>query len=200
MTTLCYRLSKVLLLLILKVILRIKIKVKGLEFIPKKGAFLLISNHLSYLDPPIVGISCPRPLIFLARKDLFDIRFLGPWMRAVGVVPLMPESGDIKAIKGAIKALKKGNVVAVFPEGARQAATESSFQNIKKGFLLLAKKPNVPIVVAKVTGSEKAWPRDSKCIKRGTEVEVSFSKPLMIGSFEDYEQELKTLKAVFAKL
>ncbi len=200
MNTVCFYISAFFISLVLKLVMRIKVKAKGTELLPRTGACLLICNHLSFLDPCVMAMVTPRALNFMARKDLFDIRLLGSWMRASGVIPLSRDKVDFKAIREAMRALKKGRVVTIFPEGTRQHSLEESFSNIKKGFLLLVKKSNVPIVVAKISGTEKAWSKSEKKIRRGTKIEVSFSEPFMIGKAYNYEEELERIKEIFAKL
>ena len=81
-----YRISRILLLLLLKIFFRLE--VKGRENIPHADGFILASNHLSYLDPTVLGVACPRPLNFMARHDLFAIPIFGAFIRSVGAIPI----------------------------------------------------------------------------------------------------------------
>lgn len=195
-----YYLCRFILALILKLILRIRLEVSGREYIPKTGPFILISNHLSFLDPSIVGVACPRWIAFLARQDLFDNFFLGTLMKSIGVISIRRDSADLGAIKKALKILKSGNALAVFPEGSRQNNPQDSFQNIKKGFLLLARRAGVPIVAAKIYGSEKCLGKSENRIRRGIQIRVNFSKPFAIGRNEDYDVALKRFEQVLVDL
>ena len=121
-------------------------------------------------------------------------------MKSVGVLSVKRDSADLSAMKTAIRALEKGEVLAVFPEGTRMSDPAMSFKEIKRGFILLAKKAGVPIVAAKIYGSEKAIPRDSSKINRGVEIKVFFSQPFTIGEDEDFNQALGRLQTVLAQL
>lgn len=195
-----YYISRFIIELILKFGFGIKFKVSGQEFIPKKGACLVISNHLSYLDPLVIGLNCRRILTFMARQDLFDNWFLGAWMKTVGVLAIKRDSADLKSIRNALRVLARGRALAIFPEGSRQEDPNASFRQIKRGFLFLAKNSGAPIVAAKIHGSEKALPKHAKKINPGVEIEVVFSQPFRISKDEDYALALERLEAVLGKM
>lgn len=136
----------------------------------------------------------------MARQDLFSRRILGLWMKSVGVLPVKRDSADLSAMKRSIMALEKGEVLVVFPEGTRINDPTLSFKEVKRGFILLAKKAKVPILAAKIYGSERAIPRDSNKINRGVEIKIFFSQPVMIGEDESYEQALARFQAVLGRL
>ncbi len=195
-----YYFSRFLIYLLIKFIYRFKVKVIGKENIASTGPFILISNHLSFLDPALIGTSCKRRFVFIARQDLFENKFLGAWMRWVNVIAVKRDSPDLKAIKLSISALNKGEALLMFPEGTRQEDSGESFQSLRKGFLLLAKKAKVPIVVAKIYGTDLAWPRNAKKINRGTEITVKFAKPFILEDNEDYPQGLSRLQSALGGL
>ncbi len=196
----CYYICRFLVVCILRFIFFFKLEVSGREFLPKKGPFLIIANHLSYLDPLVVGISCPRRIVFLAREDLFKFLPLGLWMKSVGVIALRRDSADLGAFKESIKQLKEGNVLTMFPEGRRIADPDMSFKEIKRGFLLLAKKADVLIIAAKIYGSDKALSKEEKWIKFGIKIRVNFSPPFFIANDEDYDTALRRFDEVVSKL
>lgn len=195
-----YIFSRFIFYVVSRFVFSLKYDVRGREYIPKKGAFLLISNHLSFMDPVAIGINCPRILTFMARRDLFDKRIFGAWMRSVGVIPIKRDSADLKSIKDSLRLLENGRAVVVFPEGRRLGSPQESFHDLKRGFLLLAKKSGVPVIAAKIEGSEKAMPKDTNRIQAGSKVKVTFSKPFFIARDEDYNEALKRLEAVLATL
>lgn len=195
-----YILSRFIFEVVAKFVFFIKFDVRGQEHIPKKGAFLLVANHLSYMDPVAIGVNCPRILTFMAAKDLFNKRFLGTWMKSVGVIAIKRNSADLKSIRDSLSLLDKGHAVVIFPEGKRRESPQESFRELKRGFLLLAKKSGVPVIAAKIEGSEKAMPRHNNRIKPGSKVNVTFSKPFFIARNEEYGEALKRLEAVLATL
>jgi len=195
-----YIVSRFIFYVISKFVFFIKYDVRGREYIPSKGAFLLISNHLSFIDPVAIGVNCPRILTFMARRDLFDKRFFGAWMKSVGVIAIKRDRADLKSIKDSLRLLDKGRALVVFPEGRRLESPQESFHQLKRGFLLLAKKSGVPIIAAKIEGSEKAMPKDTNRVQAGSKINVTFSKPFFIGRNEEYGEALKRLEAVLATL
>jgi 1-acyl-sn-glycerol-3-phosphate acyltransferase len=184
----------------LRFIFRLKLQFQGKENLPDSGPCILIANHLSFLDPIVVGMATKRQLHFLARQDLFNNFFFGCWLHAVGVIALKRDKADISALKESIKVLKRGGMVALFPEGTRQEDPKESFSQIKRGFLLLARQSQAPIVVAKIYGSEQALPRGATRIKKGTGIKITLSKPFYIDKEEDEGQTLEHLRRVAASL
>lgn len=96
-----------------------RIEVHGTEHIPKEGAVLLCSNHISNLDPPVVGMLFPRPVAFMAKEELFEapvIKHLVPHLKAF---PVKRGMNDRDALRKALAILKEGEVLGLFPEGTR---------------------------------------------------------------------------------
>ena len=164
-------------ILLFKILFRIK--VKGEENIPESGSFLIASNHISFLDPVAIGAASPRPLNFMARDDLFSNRIFGWLLRNVNVFPVKREDReDISAIREALKRLRKGKGLVIFPEGGR--GESDRLREGKIGVALLAYRSGAPIVPAFIKGSDKALPRDAKFI-RLEPISVTFGKSINIG-------------------
>lgn len=161
--------------MILKVFFRMK--VYGQENIPKKGGFILASNHVSYIDPPAVGAAANRRVKFMAREDLFSHPLLGWWLRNVEVIPVKRDSADLSALKAAMKILKQGRGLALFPEGRR--STDGKIGEPEPGIGFLAAKTGVPVIPTFVSGTEKALPKGAKKIKPH-QVSVCFGKQILI--------------------
>jgi 1-acyl-sn-glycerol-3-phosphate acyltransferase len=95
-------------------------KIYGVDNIPKYGSVIVASNHLSYLDPVVLGIAARRKLNFVAKEELFDYFLFGDLISFVGAFPLGKKGVEsAKAIKEAIRRLRKGKAVVIFPEGTR---------------------------------------------------------------------------------
>jgi 1-acyl-sn-glycerol-3-phosphate acyltransferase len=137
-----------------------RLKVKGRENIPKKGAFILASNHVSYLDPPVVGVACPRRLNYMARDTLFLQPLFAWWLREVGVFPVKRNSADISAFKESLRRLAQGSGLLIFPEGARQKNGVLGQPEPGVGFLVA--KTNVPVIPVFVKGTEKILPKGAR--------------------------------------
>jgi 1-acyl-sn-glycerol-3-phosphate acyltransferase len=115
---------------IMKTWLKPKYNVKtiGLENIPTTGPVIICSNHISTFDPPIVGMTCPRDIHFMAKEELFKNPIFGYILRKVHVFPIKRGMKDRNALRKALEVLKDGNVLGLFPEGTRSKTGE-----IKKG-------------------------------------------------------------------
>lgn len=96
-----------------------RIEVKGLEHFPKDGGVLLCSNHIDNLDPPVVGISAPRPVSFMAKEELFNVPVLGKLLPDLRAFPVKRGMSDREALRKGLKVLKQGDVLGLFPEGTR---------------------------------------------------------------------------------
>ena len=137
--------------------------VKGEKNIPRKGGFILACNHVSYLDPVIFGISCPRQLNYMARESLFKNSFFGWLLARVNVFTIKRYSADIGAIKEALRRLKTGGGLLLFPEGTR--SSDGRIGEGLEGVGFLVRKSNVPVIPAFIKGTQKAMPKGAKFIK-----------------------------------
>ena len=170
-----YSILRLLSAIILKILFRFK--AKGLEHIPKRGGFILASNHVSYLDPIAVGVACPRKLNYMAKKELFCTPLASRFFSAINVFPVKRDSADLSALKEAMRRVRRGEPLVLFPEGSRRfdGASHEPYSGI--GFL--AAKLNVPVIPAFVKGTEKALPAGAKFI-RLTNISVCFGKQISI--------------------
>lgn len=154
-----------------------RIRVSGKENIPKSGGFIIASNHVSYLDPVAVGVACPRRLSYMARHNLFKYRLSAWFLNCLGVFPVKRGSADISALKEAIRRVKAGKGLLLFPEGTRQTGGKLGTPEPGAGFI--AAQGGVPIIPAFVSGTEKAMPRGAKFFKPAV-VTVHFGKQIFI--------------------
>jgi len=138
-------------------------KVYGLEHVPKEGAYILVSNHISNLDPVVLGVSTPRRLHFMAKIELFESPLQGWWLKKLWAFPIKRGEGDFGALKVALKLLKDGFPVLLFPEGTRRIDKPIPAQ---PGAGFIALKAKVPIVPVYVKGSNQAMPPGAKFFKR----------------------------------
>ncbi len=143
-------------------------KVQGQEYIPREGAFILAPNHISYFDPPLVGSFAPRRVHFFAKQELFKVPVLGFLIKRTNVHPVKRGVFDRGAITTAIKILKAGNPLAVFPEGTRGAC--GKFLAPKPGIGMIARKAEVPIIPCYIEGSEALWP----CLLRKRRLRICY--------------------------
>ena len=169
MTACWYGLSKFLCWLTLRV--GFGLVVSGREHVPARGACIVASNHVSFLDPVVVGVACPRRLAFMARDTLFAQPLLGVWLRAVGAIPVHRHEADPSAIRAALRRLRAGRPLALFPEGGRQLS--GALGSAKRGVGLLAMAARAPIVPVYLEGTFRALPPGARWFRRA-KIRVAF--------------------------
>jgi len=154
-----YRVCRLIVLAIFKVFYRVRFHSR--ENVPRTGGLLVIANHQSHLDPPLVGLALNnRNMAAIARAGLFRVPVLGLLLRLWGCIAIKEEEGDAGAMRKAIEQLKAGRVVVIFPEGTR--SPDGALQAFKRGVWVLMMRSGVPVIPAAVEGCFDAWPRDRK--------------------------------------
>ena len=128
-------------------------KIRGRENVPPRGTFLIVCNHLSLADPPMVAASIPVKCVFLAKEELFRHGWSRFWVGNFGAIPVSRGAADREAIKQSEDWLKKGVSVIIFPEGGR-SKTEK-LQTALPGAALIASHMKVPVLPVSITGTEK---------------------------------------------
>ena len=121
------------------------------------GPVILAMNHESYLDPPLAGNACDRPIYFFARRSLLDVPILGWLLPKLNVIPVEQDGIDRSALKATIRELKAGNGVLIFPEGSR--TMDGSLQPALPGLGLIIAKTMAPVVPMRIFGAHEALPR-----------------------------------------
>lgn len=175
---------------------------KGLDNVPKKGAFIVATNHVSYLDPIIIPSifvkHFKRKIHFLAKKELFEGWIGGMFETATGGIPLDREKGEKTSLKNALNALRKGKIIGIFPEGGRSA--NGKLQKGKTGVVRLALAAKVPIVPVGIKGTYDIWPRQKKIFKIKKVVKINFGEPIYFNNYYNKPITKKLLRALTAKV
>ncbi|MFC1963933.1 lysophospholipid acyltransferase family protein [Chloroflexota bacterium] len=127
-------------------------KVTGRENIPTKGPLLIAANHLSLADPPIIGTSIRRKMIFFAKEDLFRAKYSSYFIRNYGALPLRRGGLNRKALASAEASLANGIALVMFPEGGRSRNLQ--LQDAFPGSAMLAIRLGVPILPVGISGTE----------------------------------------------
>ncbi|MEK4024385.1 lysophospholipid acyltransferase family protein [Mammaliicoccus sciuri] len=133
-----------------------RIKVIGKEKFPKEGGVLLCTNHIDNLDPPVVGITCPRTVHFMAKEELFKKPILKSVLPQVQAYPVKRGMSDRDAFRTTIKLLRDGKVVGLFPEGTRSKTGELGKGLAGAGFFAL-KGGEAKVVPCAIIGPYKAF-------------------------------------------
>ncbi len=176
------------------------LKVEGLDNVPRKGGVLLVANHQSFLDPPLIGAQLHRRVSFFAKSELFDVPFFGWLIRHLHAFPVQKGKGDRAAVQQAIDRLKAGRALNIYPEGSRTQTGEIG--TIQSGAALLVKRAGVPVVPIAIDGSFEAWPKGQKLFRRHP-VRVKVGPPLDINGLDSREiTQLidKTLRTMLEEL
>ena len=152
-----------------------RLRWQGSENYPATGGALICSNHQSFFDPVLVGLTCNRRMNYLARDTLFRSRLLAPLIRYLDAIPIDREGGGLAGLKETLRRLKAGEQVLIFPEGTRTRDGEVSA--LKPGFCSVTRRSKVPLVPVGVDGAYQAWPRTARLPRLGR-MAVVVGKPL----------------------
>lgn len=138
------------------------------------GGFLLCANHTSYLDPAFLQLVVPRRVTFVMTNDFYVIPW-GRWFFAlVGAVPMGPGRLGHRGLRRAAALLKRGHVVALFPEG--RLSRDGTPGEPQRGVGYLARRTGVPVVPVAITGAFEVWPRGARWFRQ-SRVRLLFGSP-----------------------
>ena len=153
-----------------------RLEVYNSHLIPKSGGVLIVTNHASYLDPPIIGVAARyRPVHFMARNTLWNNKFAKWWLNNVCCIPVSRDTGDIAALKKSISILKNEKVLSIFPEGTR--TIDGNLQDAKSGVGFIIEKSKCVVIPAYIDGSFKSFSKNCKWIKPN-KIKIIFGKPI----------------------
>ena len=160
----------------LAAVLVYRVRYSGRRHIPSEGGVLVVSNHQSHLDPPLVGIGCPRLMNYLARDSLFRFAPFGRFIHSINAIPIDREGIGLAGIKEALKRLKRGEMVLIFPEGTR--SSDGEIAPFRPGFTTLAVRSKAAILPVAVDGAFQAFPRWRKFPGPGR-IRVHYGTPML---------------------
>jgi 1-acyl-sn-glycerol-3-phosphate acyltransferase len=141
-------------------------KIVGKENVPEKGGCIICPNHVHALDSVIILTGNKRKVCFMAKEELFKNGFIKFLAKVFTIFPVRRGGKDLEAIKTSLRILKKGDILAMFPEGTRNGMAKG--QGFKSGAILIAIKAGVPIIPCGVQGSFKPF----------TKVKLNYGKPI----------------------
>lgn len=130
--------------------------VEGLEHIPGDGPAIIAANHVSYLDPPLLGIVTPRPIRFVAKRELFQLPLLAGFLRLIGTFPVERSRPDLRAVRESLRVLQRGELLGIFPEGTRNK--QGGLKPFLAGVGWLAIKARAPVVPVVIHGYRPLLP------------------------------------------
>lgn len=149
-----------------------RFNVIGKENIPKEGAAIICGNHRTYLDPPLIEITCGRYARFLAKEELTKNKFLALLGVVFDAILVKRDSKEVKALKESLQTLKNGDCLALFPEGTRNGLEKG--EKVKDGAAFFALRSGAPVIPCGIKGGEKG----------NRKVTITYGKPL---DFSEYK-------------
>lgn len=169
------------------------------ENVPLTGGVILAANHVSFLDPPLVGAGLRRDINYMARQSLFRFPIVGRVLHSWNAVPVDRDGGGAKGLKIILDRLLGGAGIILFPEGTR--SPDGNLQPARSGIGLIVAKSTAPVVPVRVFGSYQAFGRHHK-IPRPKKVIVRYGRPM---HFEKLRAEAKEcsrdrLKAIYQEI
>ena len=169
------------------------ISVRGLEHIQSDKGAILMANHTSHLDPPLLIAISKIPIRFLTKKVLFYFPFFGWSLWMMGHIPInrSKRSSAFSSLDQAASLIASGRTVAIFPEGTRSDADE--LNPFKKGGFVIAVKGGIPIIPVGIVGTQKLMPKGWCWMTRGP-IRVVLGEPIDTSGYTmENKEELMTL-------
>jgi 1-acyl-sn-glycerol-3-phosphate acyltransferase len=164
--------------------LLLRFRIIGRQSVPRRGGLIIACNHVSHLDPPLVGVAVPRMVTHLAKRELFKLGWLERFMHSIGTI-LVDRGHAKQALLDGIAALQEGRCLVIFPEGTR--STTGRMLKGHSGAIVMAIRGQSPLLPTAIIGSDKALPKGSKKLHR-VPVEIRFGAPYRVEYSGDAEQ------------
>ncbi len=158
--------------------LAFRVQCDGVENIPQKGGCLLVANHASFLDPFVMGTYMPRQVHFLMYARYFFSPLFHWYCKRTECIPLKKDGRDISALKQALRLLRSGEMIGIFPEGERSVT--GKLGSGAPGVALIALKADVPILPVGIVGTYEAFPRGARFPRLRSPITVRYGKPFQI--------------------
>ncbi|GGJ85778.1 1-acyl-sn-glycerol-3-phosphate acyltransferase [Lentibacillus kapialis] len=156
-----------------------RIRITGKENIPKNGPVIICSNHTSNLDPPVVGITSPRDIYFMAKGELFEKPFLRKLLTNIHAFPVKRGMRDRTALRKGLEILEQGNTLGLFPEGTRSKTGQLGKPLAGAGFFAL--KSNATIIPCAIIGPYKP----------GSKLKVIYGEAVNMQAYRDSKASAK---------
>ncbi len=165
----------------------------GLDNIRFPGPAIIVSNHISYFDPPLVGLSFHESIYFLARKSLMS-NPLAAWIYTrMQAIPVDQEKPDPGSLKKVFRVLSRGHKIVIFPTGTREL--DGSLGKAEAGTGLIIAKARVPVIPARIFGAYEALPYGAK-FPVPSRITVVYGKPYTA----DLSNRAETGRELYQKL
>ncbi|WP_282019757.1 lysophospholipid acyltransferase family protein [Planomicrobium okeanokoites] len=161
-----------------------RFEVTGTEKFPDQGGILLCSNHIHALDPPVVGMTSPRTVHFMAKEELFKVPVLGRILPQVNAFPVKRGMSDREALRSALRILKNGDVVGLFPEGTR--STDGFLKKGLSGAGFFALRGDADVMPCAIIGPYKPFRK----------VKVVYGEPVLMAPYRERKASAEEVTSV----
>lgn len=166
-----------------------RVKIVGTENIPKKGPIIFCGNHKTFLDPPLLEVTCKRDdTRFLAKEELTKNPFLAFLGKVFDAILVKRNDKDLGPMKESLKTLKEGKCIALFPEGTRNGIKKGI--KPKTGVAYFALNSNATVIPVGIKGGEKPFRK----------VIITYGKPLQLEEYKADRKEKAVLEEVTEKI
>ncbi|HEY3174372.1 MAG TPA: lysophospholipid acyltransferase family protein [Candidatus Polarisedimenticolia bacterium] len=159
----------------------VRLRVIGGGNVPATGPCLLVANHVSFVDPVVLGSAFPRRIIFMITRPIYRLRRLTWFYYMMDTIPVAFDVPDPGAMKAALRALRAGRVVGIFPEGQRMP--DGNLGQGKSGAAMIAARSGAPVIPAAIIGAHGVMPVGS-AFPRPRQVRVVFGEPFRFLPYE----------------
>ncbi len=177
-----YQIAKAVLKILYKILFRMS--VEGQENVPKQGGVILCANHSSNFDPVTMAIYNQRSVYYMAKKELFENKFLCWLIHQLYAFPVDRSTADMKAFKNTVRLLKEEKVIGMFAQGTR--VKEGEEKAAKAGVALFAMKGKAPVVPVAISGSCKPF----------SKMKIVYGKPLYLEEYRGKRLNTEALNEI----
>ena len=160
-------------------------KIVGTENIPKEGSVIFCGNHRSFLDPPLIEVTCKRDdTRFLAKKELAKNKFMAFLGKVFDAILVNRDEKDVTVVKESLRTLKQGNCIAIFPEGTRNGLEKG--EKVKDGASYFALNSDAKVIPVGIKGGEKPFKK----------AYITYGKPIDFSEYKATRKEKDTMDKV----
>ncbi len=174
--------------------MRLRITTVGKEHVPKKGAAIMASNHLSALDHVVLPAVTKRVIYNISKKEHFENPVKAFFMKNWGVIPLDRGAGDNAALEQAKATLREGKLFCIYPEGTR--SIDGRLYKGRTGVARIALEVGVPIIPVAMKGTFEAKPKGHKGIKKGVKTWAIVGEPLHFDQYHGKHEDREICRKV----
>lgn len=132
------------------------LRIEGRANVPRRGGLIVVANHLSLADPPVLWYAAPRHLCFMGRADIPSIPIVGAVARVAKMVPIKQRAPDRNGLKLAVETVQRGEALAIFPEG--ELSESRDLQPFLPGVLLILRQTRAPVLPVGILGTDRILP------------------------------------------